>query len=799
MAGHAQDDYGSYGSVSPETKVDGSGAGPMGVRATPEDFGGQVGEAVSKFGDNAEEVAQHYGEMAVHTAVNDQFVNGYAPQVNQLESDYKKLQGMDAVQQQPTYEQKLRDLNKQYMGAGGPLQQQYMGELVSRRSLSTMDTISNHADQQYTQHENLITQQGIKDTTDTAMNNWQNPGVVDDSIQRAIGLTKLDGIRKVGYDPESQAAVSQLAKEQGSQVAVSTIKMALDNGDAQTANAYKNKYNDIISGRDKLTLEKQISSLNISNNVAEINTNLLSGKPAITPGSPHYDAVQTKATIADLAQKNNFDPNIAFALHGAESDYGKGIKPDSRLKDDFQTDPKYRDANFADDSLASSVHNAAKIWDQNSSTLVTRLGRPTTVSENYLAYNQGGAGASALLTASPTDTAVQALSKIMPVAEAQAHVLQNGGTPTMSASDFSGHIQNLFQNHYDNQKITVTDNPAEAIRGQAKAQLPAIQQTSNPHQFFQQISDAVPNAQAYWQNVPDEKVKEAGLKQLDSQYRQAELGDKIWKNQQAETANKFGQDPRYTTMDQIPQSVKSDLQDAGQLTGLERQLTDKTNPKKDNTYGATGFLNTMERVISDDKADNISDLAGLQKAYGDTPDLHSSGFKQLQNMLKTSDTPEGKATLATQFQYLTDLRQKMVAGESDTQGLKAFDAALPRFFAAYGSAAAKGAAADIISFDPDNKNSFLSSLKLPSQAEMTNKKIQNSVGVISGLLSAGRTASDVLGRSFNQATGRPSNLTLTPQEQILADWTDGKISAQEKNDKLKEMGVTLSTRAPRAD
>ena len=84
---------------------------PMQEHADPGQWGA-VGGAVQKFGNTAEEVSQHYGEMAVHTATNDQFVNGYVPAVSKLTSDFKKLQGMDAVAAQPEYEKNLQDLNK---------------------------------------------------------------------------------------------------------------------------------------------------------------------------------------------------------------------------------------------------------------------------------------------------------------------------------------------------------------------------------------------------------------------------------------------------------------------------------------------------------------------------------------------------------------------------------------------------------------------------------------------------------------------------------------------------------------
>ncbi|MFI0489848.1 MAG: hypothetical protein ACH344_11470, partial [Yersinia sp. (in: enterobacteria)] len=508
--------------------------------------------------------------------------------------------------------------------------------------------------------------------------------------------------------------------------------------------------------------------------------NLLTGQKAVQQGTPRFEDIQTKANVADLAQNNNFDPNIAFALHGTESDYGKNIPPSARLKDDFQTDPKYRDAGFTDDSLQSSMHNAVKIWNENSATLATSLGRTPTVAENYLAYNQGGAGAHALLTAAPTDTAMGALSKIMPADEARKHVLQNGGTGTQSAADFSQQIQDRFQNHYDAQKVTDTANAPAAIRNQANVQLPAIQPSTDPHGYFKQVESNYPAATASADLIPDEKIRDAVQKNLKNTYETAKRDNDIWKNQQADVVGKYAEDQRFTTMDEIPASVKNNLRDAGQLGALERQLNDKRDPKKDNTYG-DGFLRTMELLASDDKTDAITDLAGLQQAYGDNTDLHSSGFKALKGMVNNVGSADGKAVIASQYQFLSSLHDKMVAGDSDVQGKKNFETALPQFFSAYSKAAAGGGdVSDVLSFDAGKKNSFINNLKLPTPAEMTNKKIQNTSSWLSSLFGG----------------GNKPQVQFTPQEQVMADFADGRISKEEKDMRLKNLGVAPSAATP---
>lgn len=708
------------------------------AHATPEAYGAGVGGAIEKAGQEGSAVVQHYQELAVHTATNDAYVNGYAPQVNNLVSNYKKLSGTNAVQQLPDYQKQLKDLNNRYLDKGSPMQQQLMGELVARHTISTMDNMSNHADQQFAQHEQIVTAQSIKNASDEAMNNIGDPAMVDTQVNRAIGLAKLEGLRKIGAAPNGpdHDVVDQISKEAGSNVATSVIKAAMDSRDYQSANSYFNKYSSLLSGTQKLDLAKQLTDLNAVNNADHLIDNLAVGKPAIPAGTPQAEANNTKADVVALAQKEHFDPNILTALHGSESNYGKAINANTPRQDDFQTDKAFRGKDFEDDSLASSAHNAVKIWNENTPALQSVLGRPLAPKEGYVAYNQGGAGAVELMTAKPTETAVQALSKIMSPEDALAHVTKNGGTPTMSAKAFTDHLQDWFQTHYDAQKMTehAGESLPQAIRDHGATTLPAVQQSANPHDYFEQVSSNLPNMRAYAETIPDDKTRDIFNKKIDAKYNQARVDDNAWKVGQANIAQQYGQDPRYTSMAEVPQTVKSDLSKAGQLKALETMLTDKNNPKKDATYGE-GFLPTLNRLATDDPTDRIADLASLQQEYGDRKDLHSGGFKQLANLLKGADTPEGKAKIATQSQFLGDLQRQMVAGPNDVEGKANFEKALPLFFNNPSENPWE------MSMDPTNKNSFVArnGIQLPTSAQMTSKKINSSVSWISSFFGGGTT------------------------------------------------------------
>ncbi len=753
------------------TQSGGEGGGDYdNARATPEAFGAGVGQAVEKAGEAGTAAVQHFQELAVHTATNDAYVNGYAPKVNAIVSQYKQLSGTDALQQLPAYQKQIKDLNNQYLEMGSPMQRELMGGLVARHTISTMDNMSNHADAAFAQHETVVTAQSIKNASDEAMNNINDPAMVDTQVNRAIGLAKLEGLRKIGSNDGDQSVVDQLSKEAGSNVAASVIKAAMDTRDYQSANNYFNKYSSILSGSQKLELTKQLTDLNATNNADHIIDNLAVGKPAIPAGTPQAEANNTKADVVALAQKEKFDPNVLTALRSSESNNGKAINADTPRKDDFQTAKEYRDKGFEDDSLASSAHNAVKIWNENTPALQSVLGRPLAPKEGYVAYNQGGAGAVELMTAKPSETAVQALSKIMPADVALAHVTKNGGTPTMSAQAFTNHLQDWFQTHYYAQKMTehAGEDLPQAIRDHGDTTLPAVQQTTNPHDYFEQVASNLPNMRAYAETIPDDKTRDAFNKKIDAKYNQAKVDDGAWKVGQASMAQQYGQDPRYTSMDEIPQTVKADLSKAGQLNALEKMLTDKNNPKKDPTYGE-GFLPTLNRISADDPTDRIADIAGLQQEYGVRQDLHSSGFKQLATLIRNVNTPEGKADAANKAQFLSELQRQMVAGPSDTVGKANFEKALPLFFNNSTQNPWE------MSMDPDNKNSFVTrnNIQIPTSAQMTSKKIQESVATISALFGASASDNRAAAVAARTAVAPLAPLSKEAQERLASRDTSG--------------------------
>lgn len=105
---HSSDDYGSDGSVPDSVPMSGSGAGPMQVRADPNDFGAQIGGAVKGLGEEGEQVAKQFGDIQ-NNALATQAEANLAIKIGQIKGDYLSKTGMEAVNSYPQYQQSIQD------------------------------------------------------------------------------------------------------------------------------------------------------------------------------------------------------------------------------------------------------------------------------------------------------------------------------------------------------------------------------------------------------------------------------------------------------------------------------------------------------------------------------------------------------------------------------------------------------------------------------------------------------------------------------------------------------------------
>jgi len=164
-----------------------------------------------------------------------------------------------------------------------------------------------------------------------------------------------------------------------------------------------------------------------------------------------------QAYIDNAANQYGVDPGLMSVIAQIES----GGNPNARAGSSsaaglFQftsgTAAQYGLANPFDPQQSSNA--AAQLIRDNYNSLSSVLGTAPTDWQQYLAYQQGTAGAKALLTADPSANAIQALQqgvKGMSATTAYQSVVNNlggnykGDPASATVGDFLGYWQNMYQ------------------------------------------------------------------------------------------------------------------------------------------------------------------------------------------------------------------------------------------------------------------------------------------------------------------------------------------------------------------
>lgn len=172
MARHSEDIYSDMGSVPDRIPITGSGAGPMGVHATPADMGSAIGAGVEKVGDAAQDLAQQYGKMVNETLMTNAD-SALARRVGELKGAYLQNTGMAAAAAFPKYQADLEAARLEAR-ANLPLGAQHGFDMLATRS------IANHEADGSTYAAGQIKDARINGYSDVI--NLQNKGVFDPSV-----------------------------------------------------------------------------------------------------------------------------------------------------------------------------------------------------------------------------------------------------------------------------------------------------------------------------------------------------------------------------------------------------------------------------------------------------------------------------------------------------------------------------------------------------------------------------------------------------------------------------------------
>ena len=170
----------------------------------------------------------------------------------------------------------------------------------------------------------------------------------------------------------------------------------------------------------------------------------------------YSDPETAKDYISQLETAGKVPPNTVLKLYGAESGYGNAKNaftlrsgPSGPFQFDAKTGAAYGLVGEGFDyrlDFEKSAEAATKYAADISRSLSSTLGRQPTAGEIGLGYNQGIAGAKALLS-NPNASAAEALAPAYRgnIDAARRAIINNGGDPDAPASQFTGKMTSYYQ------------------------------------------------------------------------------------------------------------------------------------------------------------------------------------------------------------------------------------------------------------------------------------------------------------------------------------------------------------------
>jgi hypothetical protein len=412
-------------------------------RATPDAFGGQVGQTLSQAGDMLAQHAVQRQQLLNETSVNDLYAKQFAPAFRDLYNRFYQLRGKDPEAQFNDYSEQMGDLRNTFRDQlANPMQQKMFDQISRQRMNYELDGMARHAAQQ-TQAWNL-------DTSNSLLNAFVQDGV--DKYNDPRHLQRMENSVRVetsaygagSWNPDgspgpygktgagqSPQEINLKAQHYIDQLYKGAIERQLQ-ANPQAGVAMYGQYKSKLSGLMQAELERAIKP------VQEL------GQAQAAYGKVTGGAMAQ--AIAGEAQRQGVDPGTALTIWSAEGGITNPAtrNPGSSATGIFQhTSGTWSNHGGTDqDRLDASrqVQLGVALTRQNTAALAKDLGRQPQPWELYLAHQQGIDGATALLHADPSANAGD-------VVENPKAITGNGGTTDMTAGQFTNYIKSYVDRH----------------------------------------------------------------------------------------------------------------------------------------------------------------------------------------------------------------------------------------------------------------------------------------------------------------------------------------------------------------
>lgn len=302
----------------------------MNVRANPNDFGAQVGQAVEGAGKEGFDLAMQKQGFINETNMNNAEV-GFIKDSGDLKAKYSQYEGLQAEAARPQYEAELEKLHNQYRQGLPPIVQRAFDATTLHQMAYQTNEYSSYAAGQVKQ-ANIKSQDAVADTAIAGAGNLG--AVLDDSRFGAMAGTIKhtgnaladihgDSILATGQDdgqgnysypdtPEGQAAQArhlEYTNTKLSQLYLTGAKTVADNQGAVAAGDWAQKHWDMMPDKAKVEMNQflapKMKNEVISGNITAQNNQLdIDFNNQFTKNVPTSPTEQPQQSPLDVIRKN---------------------------------------------------------------------------------------------------------------------------------------------------------------------------------------------------------------------------------------------------------------------------------------------------------------------------------------------------------------------------------------------------------------------------------------------------------------------------------------------------------------
>jgi hypothetical protein len=461
------------------------------IRATPADFGAQVGEAAKGAGQAAVGAADKGLDVAIMRqqrynafAVNDAYSGFQTAATNITNGDpnaqdeagkrgYLGSAGIDAMNGRTAAEQKIDELRKETLAGLKNDAQRLEFDQQSRRYQTYMyERIGSHYDQQMKVWGANSEAGQLESTIRSASANWNDDvhfnASLHDAREAAIRESQnLNGnaltpqMFQAAWDKADSKMITGRAMAWGATDPAGALKWIQTGQIAGLRNpdGTPGKPVSVASRLDPTELlaltthfKGKEDEASVAAAAGEIGARYAT--PGVAPSGAVTPSPMATGAIADNirqeAAARGMPADIPLTMAMAESRMGGPDDPGNPHKGVFQMgDEEWRSVGGTDADRADRVAQVKRgmaFVQRDMNIASNALGRPAEGWEVWTTHVMGEGAGPALLLAPAETNAVDAIAATVPGGRAQAlvNVISNGGTPEMTAGEYRQHFQNAY-------------------------------------------------------------------------------------------------------------------------------------------------------------------------------------------------------------------------------------------------------------------------------------------------------------------------------------------------------------------